>query len=148
MIASRTLIIWNGAGDRGDAAMIAYGASRFALSQGDAVIAEELWPLIAWCLEYNRQHLNARGVVTSGKEPKSVQSYKKEAEVLRENIEGYYGGKIEDFDHPLPIIIDHINFLTIKKERLSDCSGEGWSGAVVFPVRTKTKFTFFLISTY
>ena len=40
--------IWNGAGDRGDAAMIAYGASRFALSQGDAAIAEELWPLIAW----------------------------------------------------------------------------------------------------
>jgi hypothetical protein len=57
--------IWNGAGDRGDAAMIAYGASRFALSQGDPVIAEELWPLIAWCLEYNRRHLNARGVVTS-----------------------------------------------------------------------------------
>ncbi len=26
--------IWNGAGDRGDAAMIAYGASRFALTQG------------------------------------------------------------------------------------------------------------------
>ena len=28
--------IWNGAGDRGDAAMIAYGAARFALSQGDS----------------------------------------------------------------------------------------------------------------
>ncbi|MBP9198310.1 MAG: hypothetical protein KBF35_11625, partial [Saprospiraceae bacterium] len=27
--------IWNGAGDRGDAAMIAYGAARFALSQGN-----------------------------------------------------------------------------------------------------------------
>ena len=27
--------IWNGAGDRGDAAMIAYGASRFALAYGD-----------------------------------------------------------------------------------------------------------------
>jgi len=57
--------IWNGAGDRGDAAMIAYGAARFALSQGDRKIAQELWPLIEWCLEYNKRKLNASGVVTS-----------------------------------------------------------------------------------
>jgi hypothetical protein len=57
--------IWNGAGDRGDAAMIAYGASRFALSQGDPKIAAELWPLIEWCLEYNKRKLSAQGVVTS-----------------------------------------------------------------------------------
>ena len=125
--------IWNGAGDRGDAAMIAYGASRFALSQGDAVIAEELWPLITWCLEYNRRHLNPRGVVSSnsdelegrfpsgdanlctsslyydalisavylgksiGKEAKNLQSYKKEAEMLRKNIEGYFGADLGGF---------------------------------------------------
>lgn len=57
--------IWNGAGDRGDAAMIAYGASRFALSQGDIQIAQKLWPLIEWCLEYNHRKLNKKGVVTS-----------------------------------------------------------------------------------
>lgn len=57
--------IWNGAGDRGDAAMIAYGAARFALSQGDHKIAQELWPLIEWCLEYNQRKLNPEGVVTS-----------------------------------------------------------------------------------
>ncbi|MDN3655732.1 hypothetical protein QWZ08_08850 [Ferruginibacter paludis] len=57
--------IWNGAGDRGDAAMIAYGASRFALSQGDKKMATELWPLIEWCLEYNKRKLNAAGVVAS-----------------------------------------------------------------------------------
>jgi hypothetical protein len=57
--------IWNGAGDRGDAAMIAYGAARFALSQGDKQIAEGLWPLITWCLEYNNLKLNDQGVVTS-----------------------------------------------------------------------------------
>ncbi|MGV8092719.1 MAG: hypothetical protein AB2L24_12755 [Mangrovibacterium sp.] len=56
---------WNGVGDRGDAAMIAYGASRFALSQGDRKTAEELWPLIGWCLEYNRRKLNPQGVVMS-----------------------------------------------------------------------------------
>lgn len=57
--------IWNGAGDRGDAAMIAYGAARFALSQGDRKIAEELWPLIEWCLEFNNRKLNNDGVVSS-----------------------------------------------------------------------------------
>ena len=57
--------IWNGAGDRGDAAMIAYGAARFCLSLGDRKVAEELWPLIEWCLEYNKRKLNKEGVVTS-----------------------------------------------------------------------------------
>lgn len=57
--------IWNGAGDRGDAAMIAYGAARFALASGDRQEAEKLWKLIEWCLEYNRRKLNNHGVVMS-----------------------------------------------------------------------------------
>ena len=64
-IVAEGIDIWNGVGDRGDAAMIAYGASRFALSQGDRKTAEELWPLIEWCLEYNKRKLNPKGVVTS-----------------------------------------------------------------------------------
>ncbi len=51
--------------DRGDAAMIAYGAGQFALALGDKAIAEELWPLITWCLEYNKRKLNEEGVVMS-----------------------------------------------------------------------------------
>ncbi|MFK7770771.1 MAG: six-hairpin glycosidase-like protein [Saprospiraceae bacterium] len=51
--------------DRGDAAMIAYGASHFALANGDKKIAEELWPLIEWCLEYCHRQLNEEGVVKS-----------------------------------------------------------------------------------
>jgi hypothetical protein len=51
--------------DRGDAAMIAYGAARFALASGSAVIGQELWPLIEWCLEYCRRKLNHEGVVAS-----------------------------------------------------------------------------------
>ncbi len=51
--------------DRGDAAMIAYGAAQFALTSGDKNIAKELWPLITWCLEYNRRQLNDEGVVAS-----------------------------------------------------------------------------------
>lgn len=57
--------IWNGAGDRGDAAMIAYGASRFALAYGDKETAKSLWPLIEWCLEYCDRKLNEGGVVAS-----------------------------------------------------------------------------------
>jgi hypothetical protein len=56
---------WNGAGDRGDQAMIAYGASRFALALGDKKAAAELWPLIEWCIEYSRRKINADGVVSS-----------------------------------------------------------------------------------
>jgi hypothetical protein len=56
---------WNGAGDRGDMAMIAYGASRFAMAYGRKQIAIELWPLIEWCLEYCRRKVNSKGVVAS-----------------------------------------------------------------------------------
>lgn len=48
-IVAEGLDIWNGVGDRGDAAMIAYGASRYALTRGSRAEAEELWPLISWC---------------------------------------------------------------------------------------------------
>lgn len=56
---------WGGAGDRGDAAMVAYGASRYALARGDKAEAEELWGLIEWCLEYCKRKLNKEGVVAS-----------------------------------------------------------------------------------
>jgi len=56
---------WNGAGDRGDCAMIAYGASRYALASGNIDETEELFPLIKWCLEYCRRQLNDAGVVKS-----------------------------------------------------------------------------------
>jgi hypothetical protein len=56
---------WNGAGDRGDMAMIAHGASRFALAYGSNKTARKLWPLIEWCLEYCRIKINKQGVVFS-----------------------------------------------------------------------------------
>ena len=57
--------VWQGAKDRGDMAMIAYGAGRFALTYGNKDSAEVLWPLIEWCLEYLKRKVNANGVVTS-----------------------------------------------------------------------------------
>lgn len=64
-IIAEGLDVWGGAGDRGDAAMVAYGAARYALARGDKAEAEELWPLIEWCLEYCRRNLNDKGVVAS-----------------------------------------------------------------------------------
>ena len=56
---------WHGAKDRGDMAMIAYGAGRFALAYGNPDSAKILWPLIEWCLEYLKRQLNSEGVVMS-----------------------------------------------------------------------------------
>lgn len=49
--------------DRGDAAMLAIGASQFALARGDAEIAKKIWPLIDWGLEYSRRHLSDEGLL-------------------------------------------------------------------------------------
>ncbi|RVT97365.1 six-hairpin glycosidase-like protein [Mucilaginibacter limnophilus] len=51
--------------DRGDAAMIAYGATHFLLASGDQKKATTLWPLIAWCLDYCKKRLTPEGIVTS-----------------------------------------------------------------------------------
>lgn len=64
-IIAEGIDIWDGAGDRGDAAMIAHGAARYALARGDRAEAETLWPLIAWCLEYCDRKLTPDGVVAS-----------------------------------------------------------------------------------
>ncbi len=55
---------WNGAGDRGDCAMIGYGAAQFALALGERATAMQLRPLIDWCLAYNRRQLE-NGIVRS-----------------------------------------------------------------------------------
>ena len=55
----------NADGDRGDAAMYAYGCARFCLARGDKTIARELWPAIVWCLEYSRRQTTPDGVIAS-----------------------------------------------------------------------------------
>ena len=64
-IIAEGLDIWEGAGDRGDAAMYAYGAARFALASGSRCIAEQLWPAIEWCLAFCRRKLTQDGVIAS-----------------------------------------------------------------------------------
>jgi hypothetical protein len=126
--------VWKGAGDRGDQAMIAYGASRYALANGNIDSARKLWPLIEWCLEYSKRKLNNAGVVTSDKDelegrfpagkanlstntlyydalrsavmlarelglPRAqVEGYRKEADLLKQHIEQYFGGTVEGFN--------------------------------------------------
>lgn len=57
--------IWNGAGDRGDQAMLAYGVSRFLLALGDPAAARRYWPLVSWCLEYLERQKTGAGVIAS-----------------------------------------------------------------------------------
>lgn len=52
-------------GDRGDAAMIAFGASQFALANGNKADAEDIWQLIEWSLDYCDRHKNEAGVINS-----------------------------------------------------------------------------------
>jgi hypothetical protein len=56
---------WDGAGDRGDQAMIAYGAGRCALAYGNLDSAKVLFPLIEWCLAFSKRKINADGIVES-----------------------------------------------------------------------------------
>lgn len=64
-IIAEGLDIWDGAGDRGDAAMVAHGLPRYLLASGNLEQARELWPFLKWCLEYCHRKLNADGVPES-----------------------------------------------------------------------------------
>lgn len=57
--------IWEGAGDRGDAAMYLYGGTLFALYCGDRKIAEEMYPALRWCVEYCERNRLEEGVIRS-----------------------------------------------------------------------------------
>ena len=67
-IIAEGLDTWGGAGDRGDAAMNAHGATRYVLARGSIEEAKELWPFIKWCLEYTRRQLNDAGVPKSDRD--------------------------------------------------------------------------------
>jgi hypothetical protein len=78
--------------DRGDAAMIAYGTSQFVLALGDSKIAQELWPLIEWSLEYNHSKLNNHGVVMSDTDEMEGRIPTGDANLSTSSL--YYGGLI------------------------------------------------------
>lgn len=64
-VIAEGLDIWEGAGDRGDAAMYLCGGSAFALCSGNRKYAEELWPALKWCAEYCERKRSPEGVIMS-----------------------------------------------------------------------------------
>lgn len=77
-------------GDRGDAAMYAYGCARFCLARGDKAIAHELWPAIAWCLEYPRRQTTPAGVIASDSDELEGRLPTGKANLSTSSL--YYGG--------------------------------------------------------
>ena len=57
--------IWEGAGDRGDAAMYLYGCARFLLALGDRDIAAARFWTLKWSVDYCLSQKNAAGVIAS-----------------------------------------------------------------------------------
>lgn len=57
-IIAEGLDFWSSAGDRGDAAMYLFGASRYALVSGRLGEGNALWKAIKWCAEYNLRKMD------------------------------------------------------------------------------------------
>lgn len=64
-IIAEGLDVWEGAGDRGDAAMYLYGCSLFCLYLGDRGVARSLFDAIKWCAEYCERQKTPEGVIRS-----------------------------------------------------------------------------------
>lgn len=56
---------WEGAGDRGDAAMYLYGAARYLLAAGDKEAMQRWLPALQWCREYCLGKRSGEGVILS-----------------------------------------------------------------------------------
>ncbi len=76
--------------DRGDAAMISYGTSKFALSMGDKAKATNLWPLIQWSLNYCHKQKNEQGAVQSASDEMEGRVETGKANLSTSTL--YYGG--------------------------------------------------------
>jgi len=76
--------------DRGDAAMLAFGASQFLLARGDKAIATELWPLVEWSLEYCHRKKNDQGVISSESDEMEGRISTGNANLATSSL--YYGG--------------------------------------------------------
>ncbi len=63
-IISEATDFWNGAGDRGDAAMFLYGNSRYFLTSGIMPDESQL-KMLDWCAEYIKRKITDEGVVFS-----------------------------------------------------------------------------------
>lgn len=76
--------------ERGDAAMIAYGTSKYVLARGDIQEAQELWPLIEWSINYCHNHRNEKGAVISQTDEMEGRIETGDANLSTSSL--YYGG--------------------------------------------------------
>ena len=124
--------IWDGCGDRGDAAMIAYGASRYALARGDKAEAQELWPLIQWCLEYCRCNLNGDGVVRSDTDELENRFESGDANLCTSTL--YYDALLSaaflgrEIGAPNPVTRDYVSRAKAMDKAIEKYFGAGVSG--------------------
>lgn len=56
---------WNGAGDRGDGEMYAYGLSRFLLEMSDIELIKRFWDNLVWCLDFALSRKTQDGIIAS-----------------------------------------------------------------------------------
>lgn len=56
---------WNGAGDRGDGEMYAYGLSRFLLEMSDIELIKRFWDSLIWCLDFALSRKTQDGIIAS-----------------------------------------------------------------------------------
>ncbi len=118
--------------DRGDAAMIAYGASQFALASGKTKESNELWPLITWCLEYCNRQLNEEGVVQSESDEMEGRIETGSANLSTSSL--YYGALIHTADlgrslkKPKSIIKSYESQSKTLKEAIEDYFGANVEG--------------------
>lgn len=81
--------------DRGDAAMIAYGASLYLLRTRNKALCKEIWPLIEWSLNYCHSRLNDKGVVRSQTDEMEGRISTGDANLATSSL--YYGGLTNAF---------------------------------------------------
>lgn len=56
---------WNGAGDRGDGEMYAYGLSRFLLEMSDEELINRFWDNLVWCIDFALSRKTKDGIIAS-----------------------------------------------------------------------------------
>jgi hypothetical protein len=79
--------------DRGDAAMILYGATHFLLASGNQDYAQELWPLLEWCVDYSEKMKNEEGVIRSNSDELEGRFPTGTANLSTSSL--YYGGLVQ-----------------------------------------------------
>lgn len=117
-------------GDRGDAAMIAFGASHYVLATGDKAIAKELWPLIEWSLDYCERQKNKEGVIQSDSDEMEGRIPTGKANLSTSSL--YYGALLLAIDLGTELAISKKQIKHYKKEAESlNKSMEAYFGATL-----------------